>query len=483
MKKILISILTLLLLITSLVTLCSCQDEKDSKVTVSVQEKNEKYGYCEHKWEQQSKTLPNCTNEGAIAMKCTYCGERKSITIPATGECEFEMSWEYKTNSSGFGALCLTCPINPQHSFRQTATVYRKSYTKGTCQINSSELYTCVAYFGGKEYTHEFTVYGMRTNHSYENVTVSLGDFCYDGTVTYQRCIYCGDSNGKTITREHTALSEVATFDLKDYGYCGGTVTYFECACGCKSKLTVSSLCKNTEVTESTVENGSDSYITSTKKCIDCGFTTCEESGYYDIYTLYEKTTVYISDEIILEKIIASNAHLFDSIIHKTLLEFELLGESCIDGVIVSEKCEVCAYEYKYITKGHITAEIETTHFGEGECGIDVVAKRCPCGCIIDITIKNKTCDFIKTNASEHFGYDVSYANSAYKCETCGLSYFFGYVWKSSGETKDYVKLCSVKLNGETLLELQKTQDSVIIESNDSLNRDILYEIMLPMTE
>ena len=134
MKKILVSIFTLLLLITSFITLCSCQDEKDSKVTVSVQEKNEKYGYCEHKWEQQSKTLPNCTNEGAIAMKCTYCGERKSITIPATGECEFEVSWEYKTNGSGFGVLCLTCPINPQHSFRQTATVYRKSYTKGTAK-------------------------------------------------------------------------------------------------------------------------------------------------------------------------------------------------------------------------------------------------------------------------------------------------------------------------------------------------------------
>ena len=463
MKKRLFSLIFLAISLVLIFFICSCQDDKNEGTKVVFIDRDEKYGYHEHSWETVSQTLPTCTDEGETVMQCKRCHKINKVSVP-TVECEYEVSWDMY-NGNTVASVVFSCKRNSAHNYTTNAIIQDKDIVMASCQTPGKEIYDLAAYYKGKEYKTEYVVTKKYGGHRYVTVTESLGDFCYDGVKTVEKCKACGYVRSSSTRYDHLSKQEVARYDLSKLGYCDGTVIYKACACGCQTELTFENLtCKTTEKIDEYTVNGKNVYSRSIKSCSNCALKIVTESAYYGenitpsgANIVFRRTSVSLSDEISLETSITYNNHKTTN--HTFSYEFESLGEKCTDGVIVTKTCNECIYTIKYLTKGH-TPLAETTHFGEGECGFDVTVMRCHCGYVDDIKIENKTCDFIEINASEHFGYDVSYTESAYKCETCGTSHFIGSVLIKVSVINGFVdykhvKLCSVKINGETALEIE----------------------------
>ncbi len=484
MKKLLTTLTLLAASIIFIFTLCSCQESGDDGTKIVYVDKDEKYGYCEHRWETKSQTLPNCTVEGETVMQCRRCGKKQTTKIP-TVDCEFKASWEMYNNNSA-ASLFLTCVNNPLHTHTTNAIITGRSTVKATCRVKGAEIYNLKAIFNGKEFTTVHIVEKSYGRHpGYTKKTVPLGDFCYDGIETIEQCTSCDYVSSKNVSYDHMYEAETR-YDLSVYGYCDGYISYQVCVCGCFNKLTIkNTACKTTKkIDEYTVSaDGNEIYSRSIEKCEECGLSVITEACHYgvnitpsDSNMTYKKTTVLLSEDVLLGGSVAYNRH--SSTEHNVTVETKNLGEACTDGVIVTKTCNDCIYTSKYLTKGH-TYTKETTHVENGACGLNVVVERCHCGYVGDIYVNNVTCSLSEITATEHFGTEmesISSAAKAHKCETCGLSYFIGLVLVE-GNTDGrftflyYVEFCSVKINNETVFEVKSDQHSY--------GNDIFYDAFI----
>lgn len=473
MKKRTLAFLILLTLLVFVFSLCSCKNNtNEDEPKSTVQETN---GECTHKWEIKSKLLPTCMSEGETVTQCAYCHDISTHVIPKT-DCEYEVSWSWRYKNTA-ALLYLTCPLNSSHNYKMIGNITSEYggdlLLAATCHSQGKIRFSATATYGGITYTNEKIQEISFAPHKYEAITIPLGDFCYSGIQTVNKCTVCGyiDKSSQEIDFVHEEVTTVEHYNLEDYGYCGGYIKYSSCKCGALSYLDIAPSCDDTVQVNQLVfeshETG-EKHMISVLACRDCNLSITTETGTLqggdEIMEIYEKKKITLNESTVLSYSFAKSSTHEEMLAHHNISKaYEYLGDSCKDGYFVCISCSDCPYEKKFYTKGHYLIDEKTPLNEFCPCSAEVTLTRCHCGYIDDIYFEN-SCNAVGISLTEHFGTDIEVFSSndkAYKCTECNVSYFVGYVierLEDNGKPLTLIyKICSVKSNGQLVFEAKSS--------------------------
>lgn len=297
------------------------------------------------------------------------------------------------------------------------------NYTENPCIVDTDRTY--VYSKDGKEiYTVHST--GTMSDHNYISVGHELeGESCEDGVTIIYECQDCGEVYEEYISWHRDMILE--SYDLEEYGMCGGTFEVYGCACGEYRDWWENSDCdwEYYDYDETT-----DSEIW---KCTECGifrsrnYTETELEGCMVVAT---STITYFNDtEPVLIVEISRNAEN-----HNFAYTYELDGEVCSDGYTVFAVCKDCGAEdswYNQPDEGeHWTFETEYVDLTEfGFCGGFIRKWECPCGENSGYGWNWNACDF-------EWYDEMDDGTTWYKCSECGS--YYSYLSEFVGEEDCY---------------------------------------------
>ena len=222
-------------------------------------------------------------------------------------------------------------------------------------------------------YNAETGEYSEESHHKLVYDYDVIGGVCYD------------DGVNVTVTCENCDYTEVYTtygcndiefeLDLSDYG-CGGVISGTRCdRCGRMYTNQMSIKCSNMgePTTEEIEDENGVKHTIITTVCADCGLqfvmdmwtiqeSVCESYTYNGMY-------IYADGEEIFRGIQRE----WNST-HEWQYTYELMGETCEDGVRVYEYCNKCGSQSDWMSKGHRTEYFNMTL---SACGGNVYGYRC----------------------------------------------------------------------------------------------------------
>jgi len=261
----------------------------------------------------------------------------------------------------------------------------------------------------------------IHTDHDYEYTFKLQGSTCDDGVQVNATCKDCGATTNYYTGGHSTFDTEI---DLSEYGVCGNAVAYIsECPCGERKEIRVEfdgcEIEENYEYAEGA--DGKDGTEKITRSCKKCGLVFVEER-YGEIegctYTSYTKYNLTVGTNEIFKDVVSENYH---DERHDFAVEFELFGESCEDGYIVTHKCKNCDYSYDDTLYHHNSYLMYEVNLEEKACGGYFEYYSCACG-QESWANTNVHCFFENGEGSEYTDDDgVKHNVFTDKCSYCGL--------------------------------------------------------------
>ncbi len=257
--------------------------------------------------------------------------------------------------------------------------------------------------------------------HDIEVISYELnGDSCEDGGVVITACKDCGKVFEEHLDGWHS-MYLVGSYNLADYGMCGGTVEMYSCVCG--EEQYINETTKDGEkICKWVPWLYDDETETTTYKCETCGM--YRQNSYESELIegcLYKHTEKYeyLSDyEVFLTAKVSREWYMHD---HE--YTFELLGDSCSDGYYTNATCKKCNVTERWYNQPqegeHPTYSTETYNLADyGFCGGEVGFYECPCG-------ERKNCFTNIHNACQwmNIGWDPETRTDYYECTICGGTY------------------------------------------------------------
>ena len=256
----------------------------------------------------------------------------------------------------------------------------------------------------------------------YEYALDVPGGSCSDGYTVYETCSRCDGywEWHQTSSEDDHWTRPVERYSMADYGFCGGEVVKYSCACGERSELgrDVWEWCNFNWYQYDEAAN-----IT-WYKCSECGNFVSETSKELaaegcnrtmeTAYTFYDVEKNPLFTGIVEERWTNHNA--------TYTFELDVPGGSCSDGYTVTESCKACGEVRKYYERPeegeHWTYEIERYDLSEyGFCGGYVGKYTCPCGTRQGTFENDMACNWYSVS------YDEDEANgtvtSQEVCEHC----------------------------------------------------------------
>lgn len=341
----------------------------------------EEYGLCAEKLE---------------ILECA-CGENRTYSVAE--RCEW--TWDDSYNGSGSRYYCENCGVTKTYSYSEPVV--------SGCMAEESATYT---YEKDGKTIYTYTNVHFYGNHDYELTSYEkLGESCEDGIIVRRNCSECGETD-KYFADYHAGLLR-ETIDLSSYGFCYGSVIQATCVCDEKIQWydydydngncswvqtgydeetnTESYICETCQITRTvtTVYGEKDENC----QCLRTETVVFADKDGNKLATVYEQGT---SEE------------------HDMVRTGELLGESCEDGVRITNACAGCGYSYSYTDYYHESMDRATYDLSEyGLCGGTAVIRGCLCG-------ENTWINFNNTACSWNFIRGEEFAE-IYQCETCGV--------------------------------------------------------------
>ena len=216
------------------------------------------------------------------------------------------------------------------------------------------------------------------------------------------------------------------TIDLSEYGACGGTMTVRRCK-DCNEIISLeqpSPACKIDLENEPPLEEivGEDGFTHSIGKveCPDCGFGILMDM-WEETFSACESVVhmvgrIYCKDTVIFEQ--SQESYRGG---HQTERTYELLGETCEDGVKVIDTCTVCGQVEAYISSGHRESKYVQIDLSEyGACNGILEGYRCSvCQQFTDIYDYYINCNFERENVLDDNGNVIETKSI---CSKCGLT-------------------------------------------------------------
>ncbi len=341
-----------------------------------------------------------------IAWACNYCNEILSDGTENYPEIHCDIDFdnpdktETKTDLNGFVHTIKTYKC-PDHGLQFIMDSYIKSTTE--CQELTAYYWTVLDKNGNAIFVQKETTEVTRDNHDYEVSYRLIKDSCKDGYIQTIECKKCG----ATQYRGSLAHAYIPKYlDLKPENSCG-TIRYW--GCNFCSEITQLDLydfegCCGYNIIESDPviyqgENPNTTHCVMTYTCSQCGLVY---KGDYMEEKTGTCTTVYSTEIFIYENAEAdANDYVFyikdgpqtsEDHDYKEV-DFEMLGEHCEDGVVITYKCTRCNDTYQHTTD---TCNHERKEFNIG-CGIYAdVCKYCG-----DMICVDYICEFTRCEESD----------------------------------------------------------------------------------
>ncbi len=303
-------------------------------------------------------------------------------------------------------------------------------------------------------------------DHDYEYEYKFNGESCTDGVTVIRTCSVCGHSySSKTNNHYNTSLKE--TYDLSNYGACGGYVRVYTCPCGQYGHIDYDYDCKNI------IE------FMGIEMCSDCGllFVRTSESVKEGCYQYnYVTTKVAIGETVILDTVIAESI----SERHNYKYDYDMYGSTCADGYRVSAVCLDCGHSYEDERKAgdshHSTVCVKRIYFAEhGACGGYIEIYACPCGAE-GYTNYHTECHNTSSSDGRYYVDENGISHEVYGwvCNDCGMTWENdSYVIKDGCNRIEH-HIFTVAVNGGKLLDsydaIYGTNDAHDYEYSFNLN-------------
>lgn len=377
--------------------------------------------------------------------RCEIC-EKVTYVRDVKHDCTFNNPVT-KTTEDGHTITEVVCPTCGLKQSQEMWTV-----AESECVTH---YYGVLRYYKGDEIIFECTMKQTQTKHKYEYEYEKFGETCSDGYKVKAHCSICGDTYEQT---SYGHQYEQVEIDLKEeYDGCEGFISYDYCPV-CGTILNVNNIQTSCQVEwegedKEAVIDGVTHY-TSTGACSVCGLKHVRETWEIVesdcVRKQYTKTSIFKGEELIAEL-----TDDYTRTNHEFTYEYELLGETCEDGVLIKGKCSKCGEATESRTSGHMVEEFRIDLADYDGCGGVIEGRRCRfCGEILDMYKMTANCDLKgETTDSEYTDGDgVKHAVSETTCPTCGLRYVSD-AWKvveSECESYEYTTMRIYK--GEELI-------------------------------
>lgn len=343
----------------------------------------------------------------AVVLKCFDCDKVMELCA-AVHEGELDISEETKENATIKTSTCDVC------SFKKVET----AWTETDCQktsVKELELYK------GDTLLYEFKKETPNSEHAFKTEYIMLGDSCDNGYVKKDTCDDCGISTyefgigcieGKT---EFISLEGISS--------CGGGYLVNKCIV-CKNVAGNSYFtteCSAVEGQREVTDENGNTIVIQTVTCEDCGIVY--EYLYNDISEFYCTNEYYfwyklsMGDTVFYEYDYIS---VDEDPYHRTVYTYELLGNSCRDGVLVTEACEYgCGYKYEYIRYNHTVNSNDTKEIEIDQACQGTVLNEETCVCGVEKNYYLSRCD------GSEYNYDNGelYEKTTVTCPDCNLQY------------------------------------------------------------
>ncbi len=289
---------------------------------------------------------------------------------------------------------------------------------------------------GNPTYTVK-TVCGECGLEAHSLQTLLMGEGCEHLLVAEATLIFDGETviEGLRLDRTYENHKNIEPFaiDLSEYeGACGGVIRTEKCT-DCGKILMVNIISADCPVDfdhfdgdpeEVTDDNGVVHYIRELQ-CTDCDFRVVVDLWYESISTcernVYYKSSIYYGDELIWEE---EDGYYED--VHEYEYSYELVGDTCEDGVNVTAHCDICGTTITDFISHHDDVEIVEMDLSEHtECGGYVCYEICRiCGKIAYMNDLSVGCDFEVTDEEEIFDDEdnVIGTKATLACRNCGIS-------------------------------------------------------------
>mgnify|MGYP003291312626 CR=1 FL=1 len=304
--------------------------------------------------------------------------------------------------------------------------------------------YNGVEESGTIDYIFESRVNNNLCNHSnvYFSQLIEGAETCDGGCYYGSICKYCADLSDIREVYDHNTINK-DYLDLDSLGACYGHYYFNSCACGENHNVYINSCYDSYENTSEYDENGNLVNI-HTRSCSTCGLSYVR--SYYTVRDrdncklhYYYTVTIMIGDELILEK-----EYEVAKTQHDYLASFEMYGETCYDGYLVTYTCSDCGDSYEYGESFyHNTYRVYTINTEELGCceGHSLYVEACPCGYYF-----NYYYDGLHNNAEDP---------ERYYCDDCDLAFRYTYNNVYEGCSRSENKSISITFGDEELYSLE----------------------------
>lgn len=321
-----------------------------------------------------------------------YCGERTATWIR-----ESQCRWVHDEAQSTDTVEVFRC---------KNCNAVRKSIETDVTEAENCQTihnFKTVFEVDGRE-IYSFTNQEIWTEHDYDLAECEMdGDSCLDGVYVKQICRDCGKVY-EWYTDFHATIRQTET---KLEGFCCDRLIQTVCACGANKSCYLmwfgNSHCSWYHPDDET------------RQCTVCGLTESQSStaGKKNEKCEVLETTAYVYKDK-NGKTVATGERVFSTTEHDFDSTRELLGQSCEDGVKVSQICKDCGYTERYTTHSH--QQIHTTYdLAEyGLCGGKLITYSCACGRQSGYSNSNRKCDWEHISGKD--GKIVEF------CPACGVT-------------------------------------------------------------
>ena len=415
---------------------------------------------------QENIVEATCVEAGSyeLVVYCSRCEieiERRVITVPATGNHQFE------------DGVCTVCGLE------QDVTCDHQELHQVV--IDLAELGFCggkISYFtcecGEVKQLDQNCAYVFCLN----NVENS-----YSNTEMYTKCNDCGftllgirelipvddDNDCHFIQRvtysfydafETLFLETVNDIDYYDHKGIGQKVAYEADCPDCRAQLVYQGCGRCDQIINGFSfngsfimegENGNYSYT-----CPTCGnlyilATTSEKEEDFCVVNHKQEAFVYSSEG----ELLYSNAYEFQSDVHVMNEEYTLIGEDCMDGILVRRYCENCDYGMYYVTKDHRFSNSSRLNLAEyGVCtGSYIQYLECAICGQKQYQDSHIVCDFVETNRTEVVD-GVTYNIQQLVCSECGFEEIITMHQEATSCVTKYLVSMQAIANGEIIFEV-----------------------------